>query len=359
MAELLHLRLVVPAARRDAVLRALDQMEAACNVSVLADAARRPAGDVVELDVPREVINALLDELENLRVHEDGSIAVIHNDLALSRFADDVQEAMSGEPYDTVVWEEVSAKLRSAAQPTVAFLAFFAVAAIIATGGVLSDSPILIVGAMVVGPEYAPLAAMAAGLRDHDGALVRQGATALGIGAALAVAVAAVLALLARAIDQVPLPYAVDDRPLTSFITEPDLFTVLIAAAAAVAGMLALAQDRAGTLVGVLISVTTIPAIAEVGVGLAFGKLDDVGGALLQLAINVTCIVLIGALTLALLHRNDRPARRSGPHEIQPRGDGLGYLVHRHGAVPPSVRSGRARTDESRRGGAARSDRRA
>jgi uncharacterized membrane protein len=65
---------------------------------------------------------------------------------------------------------------------------------------------------------------------------------------------------------------------LTDFITRPDTFTVLIAAVAAVAGTLALVRDQAGTLVGVLISVTTIPAIAEVGVGLAFGNYEDVRG---------------------------------------------------------------------------------
>ena len=81
MAELLHLRVVVTRGRRTAVLEALERSPAVCNLTVFADAAQRPAGDVVELDVPREVINGLLDELEDLGVAEEGSITVFHTEL--------------------------------------------------------------------------------------------------------------------------------------------------------------------------------------------------------------------------------------------------------------------------------------
>jgi uncharacterized membrane protein len=85
------------------------------------------------------------------------------------------------------------------------------------------------------------------------------------------------------------------------------VFTVLVAMAAAVAGMLALTQGRAGTLVGVLISVTTIPAIAAIGVGLAFARRSEVLGALAQLGINLVCLIVVGVATLAAL-------RRATPH---------------------------------------------
>nr|MDQ3351728.1 DUF389 domain-containing protein [Actinomycetota bacterium] len=107
----------------------------------------------------------------------------------------------------------------------------------------------------------------------------------------------------ARIFGIVPDVYRADGRSLTAFITEPDAFSVIVAVAAAVAGTLALAHDRAGTLVGVLISVTTIPAIADIGVGLAFWDADEVVGAAMQLGINLVCLVVVGALTLAALRR--------------------------------------------------------
>jgi len=318
MADLLHVRIIVPAELRTEVLSLIEASEAICDLTVFDDAARRPRGDVVQFDVAREAINELLDELEERGVHERGSITVFSTELTLSRFADRVQERAPGEPSDTVVWDEVAARLRGAVRPNLGFLAFFAVAAVIAAVGIISDSSILIVGAMVVGPEYGPLAAMAFGLHRRDGQLLRLGAWCFALGAALGVVTGLVVAVLTRLLGQVPDAFVDGERPLTGFITDPDLFTLLVAAAAAVAGMLALTQDRGGTLVGVLISVTTIPAIAGVGVGIAFGDGDDVVGALTQLAVNVVCIVLVGALMLSWLRRSGRhPHRRVAHHPVR------------------------------------------
>ena len=52
--------------------------------------------------------------------------------------------------------------------------------------------------------------------------------------------------------------------------------------------MLSLTEARSGALIGVLVSVTTIPAVGNVGAAAAYGAWSEVGGAALQLAINVT-----------------------------------------------------------------------
>ena len=343
MADLLHVRIVVSETRRRSVMEYLEQTATAYNVTVQREAFRQPLGDLVQLDVHRDGINGVLDELERLGVAEDGSISVFHPALTLSGHAD---AGHTGDA-ETVVWDEVSARLHQAVRPTAIYLAFFAVAAVIASAGVLYDSPILIVGAMVVGPEYAPLAAMAYGLFDRDRGLLLKGFGSLLAGTILAIATSFVIGVLTRAFDEVPVAYATGNRPLTDFITNPDTFTVLIAAVAAVAGTLALVRDQAGTLVGVLISVTTIPAIAEVGVGLAFGNYDDVRGALIQLTINVTCIVVVSVVTLTILrHRGVQPPA-SRIH-----GAPLGYRGRWNATVPPSTGPRRGRADEGGRRGA-------
>ncbi|MBA3605294.1 MAG: DUF389 domain-containing protein [Actinomycetota bacterium] len=307
MADVLHLQVVAPHSLGAEVSTYVEEIDAACNVIVLVDAARQPRGDVITFDVPREAINDVLDHLEALGVAEHGSVTVFHTELTMSRAAERAHLRAPGDPDDTVIWDEVAVKLRQAVSVTLPFIAFFVVAAVIAAAGVLTDSPILIVGAMVVGPEYGPLAAVAFGIHRRDGWLMGRGAFAFGLGTASAIGAATLTALVVRALGQVPDPYSTDQRPLTAFITEPDLFTALVAVAAAVAGMLALTQDRAGTLVGVLISVTTIPAIAAIGVGIAFGNGDEVSGAATQLAINLGCLVAVGVVTLSVL-------RRSTPH---------------------------------------------
>ena len=68
-------------------------------------------------------------------------------------------------------------------------------------------------------------------------------------------------------------------------------------------GILSLTNAKSGALIGVLISVTTIPAASNIGVAAAYGDWHDAVGAAGQLAINLTSIVLAGVLTLYIQRR--------------------------------------------------------
>jgi hypothetical protein len=102
------------------------------------------------------------------------------------------------------------------------------------------------------------------------------------------------------------------ERPLTSFIWQPDALSWVVGFLAGVAGMLSLTSAKAGTLVGVLISVTTVPAAANVAVALAYGVGEEASGSALQLVINVAAIVAAGVLTL-LVQRLVWPRLRRRP----------------------------------------------
>ncbi|MEQ1700678.1 MAG: DUF389 domain-containing protein [Ilumatobacteraceae bacterium] len=56
----------------------------------------------------------------------------------------------------------------------------------------------------------------------------------------------------------------------------------------------------------------TIPAIAAIGVGIALQDWDDMRGAAAQLGANLACLVIVGALTFAVLRR--WPQRWRRPH---------------------------------------------
>ena len=82
------------------------------------------------------------------------------------------------------------------------------------------------------------------------------------------------------------------------------------AACAGAAGMLSLSTAKSGALIGVLISVTTIPAAANIGIAAALGDWDTSLGSAAQLAVNLLAILLAGTLTLwiqrLLYHRRKR-----------------------------------------------------
>ncbi len=168
--------------------------------------------------------------------------------------------------------------------------------------GILTNSTILIVGAMVVGPEYSAIMAVAHGLERRDLTAVRRGMLALAAGFTIAIAVTLLFSLVIRATGDVPRLYELGVRPVSSFINSPDMFSVIVAVLAGIIGVVSLTEARGGALIGVFISVTTIPAAADIGLSIAFGNWHDAGGALFQLLLNVVILIVVGTLALRAQH---------------------------------------------------------
>ena len=205
-----------------------------------------------------------------------------------------------GSPADAVVWETVEHQTSESAELSTSFLAFMVVATMIAALGIIQDSVILIIGAMVVGPEFGPLAGLSVALVQRQRELARRSLRALAVGFPLAIAAAFVFTLVLRAAGSAPDELVAVARPATLFISHPDEYSVLVALLAGIAGALSLSTSKSGALVGVLISVTTIPAAANVGVAAAYRDWSDMAGAAAQLAVNLTCIVVAVVTTLSL-----------------------------------------------------------
>jgi uncharacterized hydrophobic protein (TIGR00271 family) len=295
---MLHVRVVAPASVRPALVDRLLEERSVLNVVVVPGVARRPDGDLVQFDVAREAANDVLAVLRSFELHRVGSISIERIDTAISDAHETAERLAPGDPSEAVIWEEVEARVRDESALSASFLALLVIAVLIGAVGILTDSAILIVGAMVVGPEYGPLSSISLGIHKRRMARVRRGAVAIGVGFALGIAAALLFGLGVRAIDRVPAAYEAGVRPVTSFISHPDLFTFIVAALAGVAGMLSLTEAKAGTLVGVLVSVTTVPAASNVGLALAFGRGEEAWGALQQLVFNLVVLAVVGALTL-------------------------------------------------------------
>jgi uncharacterized hydrophobic protein (TIGR00271 family) len=136
---------------------------------------------------------------------------------------------------------------------------------------------------------------------------------ALAVGFPLGISAAFLFGLFAQGTGLVDPDFMLGEHPLTAFISEPNTFSFLVALFAGVAGTLSLTAPKSGALVGVLISVTTIPAAAAVGVACAFGDWPEWRGAMAQLAINLCAIQIAGVATL-LIQRGVFQRRRARHH---------------------------------------------
>jgi len=272
----------------------------ACNVMLLPGAGVEPAGDLLLADVAREAASMVIEELRELGVAERGAISLENVDGHVSAGAAAAAAAAPGSAGDAVVWEEVEAATSESVAFTWSFQLFMVIATLIAGAGILLDSPILIVGAMVVGPEFGPLAGICVALVQGRRTLAARSLAALAVGFPVAIAASYAASLIYRATGLTPDVFTEADHTLSDVIASPDAFSVIVAFCAGVAGMLSLTSAKSSVLIGVLISVTTIPAAANVGVAAAYSDWPSFRGSLAQLAINLATIVVAGTLTLGV-----------------------------------------------------------
>ena len=311
----MSLRLIVPPARTDEVASQLLNDPRVTNVVVLPGAARRPGGDLVQCEVTREATSDVLEWLRGEGLYEDGSVVVTAVDAAPSKNARATEAAAPGAPDDAIVWDAVLDNAYAEVRGSWSYYAFLTLATTIASVAVITDSSILVVGAMVVGPEFAVVAALALGLAALRPVLIRRSALLLVKGFAVAIAITVGLALLSRALGWVALEDVTGPRPLTGFIWRPDRWSAVVALLAGCAGVLSQTAGRSNALVGVFISVTTVPAAGDFALSLALGAPDQMLGSAAQLGINLLGMTVAGVLTLlvqrALWRSRRQLARRT------------------------------------------------
>jgi len=332
-----HLRIVAPSGNCRHVLELLEDVETVHNIIYLKGVARKPEGDLIECDVARRDVSLLVADLRELDIDREGSIAIDDIDSEISGIAAESKRRRRDDiGSDPVVWENVSARTSENVELSHSYLAFMTLAMLIASVGIYFDQPILIVGAMVVGPDFGPIAGICVALVERNRDLVRRSATALFVGFAVGIVATYVATLLLRAAELAPDAIDFADSTFTAFISNPDFFSVYVSLAAGVVGTLSLTTAKSSVLIGVLISVTTIPAASNIGVAAAYEDWSTAGGAAAQLGLNLFFIFLAGLITLTIQRRIYMKRRRAHLSEDSRRDAGLPLGHSRREKVDPT-----------------------
>lgn len=296
-----QLRICVPETLSDAVMECSTGELGVAEVSRQQGTSVVPPGDVIHVLLARESVERLVEKLHALNVQEQGSMSVTMPDLVLSDRADKATAEAPGEGADAVIWDEVSRQTGEDSRLTWSFLAFLVLATQLVAIGIVTDSTILIVGAMAVGPEFGPLAALAVALVQQQWTLGRRAALALGVGFPVAMLAAAFTAWLSVPLGLFPAD-VLDRGSAADFIYHPGPYSLIVAVLAGIAGMLSVISRRSAALTGVFISVTTVPAAGFVAVALVLGEFEKAAGSALQLALNLLGIVA-AAVSVLLFYR--------------------------------------------------------
>jgi uncharacterized hydrophobic protein (TIGR00271 family) len=287
----LRLRLAIEEPRANELASAL---EGTGGVHQIVSMSREPAGDgvVLEADLLPAVADQVMALIQDWGIG-DGSYLITRQEVIAPT---PVHGPITGG--NEFAWIEVMGEARANARPLGRYLALMAVAAMLGALGVITDNPILVVGAMAVSPDLLPICAACVGLVAGRGRLVRRALVTLLLGILLTWAVAALLAWGLQAVGILTGDFQVHEEGLHG-LASIDYSTILVALAAGVAAMLSF-ETRAASAVGVAISVTTIPASALFGVSIGLGEVSVSWGAAGVLAANIGLLLLSGTSTLAI-----------------------------------------------------------
>lgn len=297
---MLRISVITPADLTDRIVETLGRDRAVSSLACHRGAALKPEGDLILCDVAREGANELIDFLRGLGVHERGTIHLQPATTWTSRAGYEADRRTPGSSADAVVWMDVTQRAYEESELNWTYLSFMTLATLIASIAIVLDSQILVIGAMVLGPEFVAVAALGLAFVRRRWTLLRLAIRTLLIGFVVAILLTAAAALVARGLGWVTEETVTAARPATGFIYTPDKWSFIVALIAGAAGVLSLTSAKVGGLSGVFISVTTVPASANIALGLAFGLTDEIWGSGLQLVANVAGMAVAGWFTLGL-----------------------------------------------------------
>lgn len=298
---MLHLRIVIPPEHADRVRAYVRSSSSVSSAIALGPVAERPRGEVFLCDVADEDADVVIGDLQDLVVPAHGLIAVQQVAVEVSQAARDRAGEAPGR--HTLAWENVEAQVSESTQITASLVVFMVLAMLIAAAGIILNTATLIVGAMIVGPDFGPVAAFCVAVLERRAGPALRSLSALVVGYAAGVAVTAAVALALRGAGIIGPTLMESPARLAPSIAQvtsgPGFFSFFVAACAGIAGMLSLSTTKSGALIGVLVSITTIPAAANVGLALIYASWGTALGSAEQLGANVGTLFVVGTITLA------------------------------------------------------------
>jgi len=290
-------QITIPTGKRETLLATLD--DEGIDYVLTDETSNRDFSAVAYVPLPTNAVEPVLETLREAGLDDDTLTVVLEANTVVSRRFEELQEEYADEgEEDRIARDELVAAAADLAPSTRTYVLMTIVSALIATAGLLLDSPAVVVGSMVIAPLVGPAMAASVGTVVNDSEMFRRGVRLQVLGLLLAIGAAFVFAFLVRHANLVPPIADVTVIPEVHERVAPDFLSLVIAVGAGVAGILSLTTGVSAALVGVMIAVALIPPAATVGIGLAWGQpIVSLGSAVLLL-VNVLSINLAALVVL-------------------------------------------------------------
>jgi len=286
----------VPRGKREATLGVLDNE--GIDYVVNDESSGRDIAAVVTFPLPTNAVEPVLEELRGVGLNDDTYTVITEANTVISRDFEALEDRYAEEKdEDRIAREELTAKAEALAPSLTNYVLLTVISAVIATAGLLLDSPAVVVGSMVIAPLIGPAMTANVGTVVDDNELFIRGVKLQAFGLLLAIASATVFAVLVRTANVVPPIADVTSVGQVRERVAPDFLSLVVALGAGAAGVLSLTSGVSTALVGVMIAVALIPPAATVGIGIAWGQpLVSLGSGVLVLVniLSINLAVLVG-----------------------------------------------------------------
>ncbi|MEF8877433.1 MAG: TIGR00341 family protein [Haloarculaceae archaeon] len=261
----------VPAGKRAAVVGVLD--DEGIDYVLTEETGRRGYTHIVSFPLPTNAVEPVLDRLEGIGVGENGYTVVVEAQSVTSREFEKLRKRYAEEEKseERIAREELAATAEDLVSNPQTYVLLTIVSAVVATAGLLLDSPATVVGSMVIAPLIGPAMSAAVGTVIDDEDLFVRGVRMQVLGLSLAVIAAGVFAFLVQMTNLVPPGLDPSGIEQIRERLKPDFLSLAVALGAGVAGALSLTTGVSSALVGVMIAVALVPPAATVGIGAAYG----------------------------------------------------------------------------------------
>ena len=181
--------------------------------------------------------------------------------------------------------QAVRSEIHDGSVPDMRYYILLSISSLIAALGLVTDSPAVVIGAMLISPLMTPIFGISLGLLRGNVTLLRRGLIGEFGGVGLAIFVAMLLGFL-------PIPFDITREMLAR--TEPTLLDLGVATLAGLAGCLAMIDERISpVLPGIAIATAIVPPLATCGLCIAYGAYQGAWGAFLLFFANFLAILIV------------------------------------------------------------------
>ncbi|ELZ20474.1 hypothetical protein C477_06556 [Haloterrigena salina JCM 13891] len=293
-----YLEVTVPEGKRGTVLEILE--DEGIDYVVSDETSGRGYAAVVRFPVPTRAVEPLLDRLKRAGIGDDASVVVINAETVLSEQFSTLRDRYSrgGQLGARTSRQVLRTKADELTPPFSIYAVMLLISAVVATAGLLADSPAVVIGAMVIAPLLGPALAANVGIVTGDGRLKSTGFRYQAIGVATVVVASIALAALARLAGLEPAGVDIVVATELEERVAPNLFSLAVALGAGIAGILSLTRGFSEAIVGVMIAAALIPPSAAVGITVAWGMYGAALGAAILVIVNLLSINLAALGTL-------------------------------------------------------------